>query len=187
MCAGRGEGPSLLGVLECLFPLGHCSLNTGCRNMVHSSNSTAWLGEEQEKDFPGRNLLSNERLYLRCGGRGRNWRAWCGGVVYVLGRVQLVFSSLVVMAGNVGRLCPVPHHPWKGQARAGSSCTLAWLRAAAQLYVLYLLKVWMYCSFLRYSLVQHINGSVPVQGPSLMLWLMRCTGFYSHSRSKFSQ
>lgn len=67
MCAERGEGPSLLGVLECLFPLGHCSLNTGCRNMAHSSNSTAWLREKQEKDFPGRNLLSNEMLYLACG------------------------------------------------------------------------------------------------------------------------
>lgn len=53
--------------------------------MSHSSNSTARLGEKQEEDFPGRNLLSNEILYL---GWGEREEIEDPGVGLGYGRVQ---------------------------------------------------------------------------------------------------
>ena len=39
----------------------------------------------------------------------------------------------MVRASNVCRSYLMPDGSWKGQVRAGLSCTLAWLEAAAQL------------------------------------------------------
>lgn len=123
MCAGRGEGPSLLEVLVCLFPLGHCSLNTGCRSMAHSSNSAARLWEKQEKDFPGRNLLRSERFYLGCR-EGEEIEEPGVGLVDVLGRVQQLFSSwwwqLAMFADPA--LC----HVTLGRGRQGQGPAAPW-------------------------------------------------------------
>lgn len=79
MCAECGEGPSLLGGLECSFPLGHCSLKRGCWNTTHCSNSTARLEKKQERAFASRNLLCSEMLYL-AGGEKMKSLVW-GSVV----------------------------------------------------------------------------------------------------------
>lgn len=186
MCSGRGEGPSLLGVLECLFPLGHCSLNTDCRNTAHSSNSAAWLGEKQEKYFPGRNLLSNERLYLGVRRRGRNWRAWCGAFLCTGKGSTTLFSLWWWLAMFTDpALCPIslgrgregqgPAVPWHGsQLLLSCKCWICWKSGCT-------------VPFWGTVYVQHINCSVPMQCPSFMLWLMRHTGSYSDTRSKFSE
>lgn len=73
-------------------------------------------GRKARKHFPGRNLLSNERLYLRWRGRAKNWRAWCGTCLCT-GKGSISLFLFVVTAGNVCRLCPLPHHPCKGRVQ----------------------------------------------------------------------